>query len=116
MNPPVVHTFWQQRYHAEDDRYDCPNCSKQMKLGVGGPTAKNPGKAFFGCNERFGGCGMFCWAEEAFKPKGAKRGRDDNKQGGTVIRGPVAAMPSALDADVADLRARVERLEQSLKK
>ncbi len=132
-----MNKFWLDR-RTGDGNYTCPTngCGRDLKVKLSN-SAANPGRSFVSCDQKFDGCGRFCFVDEAPNPKfekklesqakgsGTKRERtEDASDGGsggnsknfraegTSITGQVAYPPSATDARVADLANEVATLRQ----
>lgn len=132
-----MHKFWLDK-RTPDGNYTCPTngCGRDLKLKTSN-SAANPGKTFVSCDEKYSGCGLFCFTFKEPDPKftkkleataaAQKRPRDeadaDSGSGGnsknfrvdgTSVTGQVAYPPSATDARVAELANEVATLRQML--
>lgn len=99
--------FWTQCYDAARDDFPCPECSKAMKQRTSN-TPKNPGRSFVSCNDKYGGCGFFCWTDQ--KPRGGAK-----RQRVTVNTGGVAALPDEQLKLLVDIQTQVQEISDLLK-
>lgn len=101
--------FWSDCYIASADEFTCPACNKGMKQKTSN-TPKNPGRAFVSCNDRYGGCGFFCWTDQ--KPRGGAQRRTQQV---TVNTGAVATMPDEQVKMLVDLQTQVQEILDIIK-
>ena len=103
--------YWTDKRTSDGD-YTCPWCARNLKLKLSN-SEKNPGRGFLSCDTKFGGCGLFCFADaepnEKFKPRGDKAAAS-----GSIFGGNYAAKPSAENLEVATLKAKVATIESQL--
>ena len=115
----MASTFWQQAFNGDTKQYTCPWCARGLKSKVSN-SAKNPGRSFVSCSKDYGGCGLFCFLDampddkhrpNATGDNSSKRARTDSpRTGGNNVIGPIADAPSAHEARLADLAAKIDQL------
>lgn len=106
-----VDQYWLNRYDPSTAMYSCPNCDRQLKEKLS-QSAKNPGAKFVSCSADYGGCGFFGFLREEpnakFLKGGKKPAAKKAKVDGAQVVGPIAALPNATEARLAELATEIQ--------